>query len=42
VPADAKANRITIATRIIELARRGVIDASELRDRVVIEARSTL
>ena len=31
--------RQVIATRIIDLARTGVIDAEALRDRVLIEAR---
>jgi hypothetical protein len=35
---DEKAREI-IATRIIDLARGGVIDAAALRDRVVAEAR---
>jgi hypothetical protein len=31
--------REVIATRIVELARRGLLDANALRDRVVMEAR---
>jgi hypothetical protein len=32
--------REVIATRIIDLARNGVIDAAALRDRVMLESRS--
>jgi hypothetical protein len=32
--------RETIATRIIDLARTGVIDAAALRDRVLMESRA--
>lgn len=32
--------RQVIATRIIDLARTGVVDAEALRDRVLLEARS--
>jgi hypothetical protein len=34
--------REIIATRVIDLARNGVIDAAALRDRVVAEARASL
>jgi hypothetical protein len=37
--ADDKNGRKIIATRIIELARRGVIDAPALHNRVVAEGR---
>ena len=37
--ADTHARRI-VATRIIDLARSGVIDANALRDRVLLEAKS--
>jgi hypothetical protein len=32
--------RQVIATRVIDLARMGIIDASALRDRVLLEART--
>lgn len=35
LPADATRPRQAIATRIITLARNGVLDAGELRDRVL-------
>ena len=39
VSAGDEKGREIIATRIIDLARGGVVDAAELRDRVVAEAR---
>lgn len=38
---DAR-GRETIAMRIIDLARSGVIDADALRDRVILESRAQL
>jgi hypothetical protein len=40
IPQDMTNERETIAIRIIDLARTGVIDAAALRDRVVEEARA--
>ena len=40
IGADDTRGRRVIATRIIDLARSGVIDANALRDRVLLEAKS--
>ena len=40
ITASQKHERTVIATRIIDLARTGVVDAKALRDRVLLEAGS--
>jgi hypothetical protein len=40
IPMDRERERRVIATRIIDLARTGVIDATALRDRILLEAGS--
>jgi ABC-type hemin transport system substrate-binding protein len=42
VPADAASLREALATRIIEVAKRGERSPTVLRDRVLFEARGTL
>ena len=42
VVSDDEHGREIIATRIIDLARNGVVDAKALRDRVISEARVSL
>jgi len=40
ITASQKHERTVIATRIVDLARSGVVDAKALRDRVLLEAGS--
>jgi hypothetical protein len=39
IPAGDERGRETIATRIVDLARGGLIDPAALRDRILAEAR---
>jgi hypothetical protein len=40
LPPDATGDRLVIATRVLDLARTGMIDVRAIRERVLTEARN--